>query len=374
MALDEFSIPSAVSDKLKDLGYEVSNTMAEFIQKWYSWYTNENEFYKVKYLSISRTTKDRHRYSLRPARKICREWASLILNEETKISVDNESANSWLSDYLSRTGFWFIGQMSIERSFAMGTGALVLWYDMRDDEARSIKIRRYDARMIVPLSWDEDGVTECAFVTRVTVKGKQYDQAQVHSFDEDTGTYHIRTYVFKDDKEISGEDLGFIEDFDTRQPYKTFGIVKPGLDNTVADLSPYGISVFYDAIDAIKATDLAWDSIFQEVDLTKVRVFLSDSMIDLEDVNGKQVPIADLEDQIYRLLDDNGDGKLIEVFSPDIRIEPLKDALNIALAELGDNSGFGEQYFQIGKTGGLMTATEVVSDNSALMRPPVFPI
>lgn len=368
MALDEFSIPSAVGEKLKELGYETADPMASHIAQWYSWYTNDNDFYKVKYISTARKRKDRRRYSLKPARKICREWASLVLNEETKISVDDASANAWLADYLDRTGFWLVGQMSIERSFAMGTGALVLWFEVDDDEVTKIKIRRYDARMIVPLTWDDDGVTECAFVTRVTVRGRRYDQAQVHVYDAETGTYHIRTFVFRDDKEVDAGELGFIADFDTMQPNKTFGIVKPGLDNVVADNSPFGISVFHDAIDSIKATDLAWDSIFQEVDLTRVRVFLSDSMIDLEDQEGKKVPIADLEDQVYRLLDDNGDGKLIDVFSPDIRIGPLKDALNIALAELGDNAGFGEQYFQLGKAGGLKTATEVVSDNSALMR------
>lgn len=367
MALDELSIPKAVGEKLKELGYETANPMASHIAQWYSWYTNDNDFYKVKYISTARKRKERRRYSLRPARKVCKEWASLILNEETKISVNNASANAWLTDYLDRTGFWFTGQMSIERSFAMGTGALVLWFEVDDDEVTKIKIRRYDARMIVPLTWDDDGVTECAFVTRVTVRGKRYDQVQLHVLDADTDTYHIRTFVFRDDKEVDAEELGFLSDFDTRQPNKTFGIVKPGLDNVIADNSPFGISVFHDAIDAIKATDLAWDSIFQEVDLTRVRVFVSDSMIDLEDENGRKIPIADLEDQVYRMVYSE-DGKLIDVFSPDIRIGPLKESLNIALAELGDNAGFGEQYFQIGKTGGLKTATEVVSDNSTLMR------
>lgn len=368
MALDEFSIPKAVGEKLKELGYETANPMASHIAQWYSWYTNDNDFYKVKYISTARKRKERRRYSLRPARKVCREWASLVLNEETKISVNDASANAWLTDYLDRTGFWFTGQMSIERSFAMGTGALVLWFEVDDDEVTKIKIRRYDARMIVPLTWDDDGVTECAFVTRVTVRGKRYDQVQLHVLDAGTDTYHIRTFVFRDDKEVDAEVLGFIADFDTEQKHKTFGIVKPGLDNVVADNSPFGISVFHDAIDSIKATDLAWDSIFQEVDLTRVRVFLADSMLDLEDQDGKKVPIADLEDQVYRMIYSGNDDKLIEVFSPDIRIGPLKESLNIALAELGDNAGFGEQYFQIGKTGGLKTATEVVSDNSALMR------
>ena len=40
----------------------------------------------------------------------------------------------------------------------------------------------------------------------------------------------------------------------------------------------------------------------------------------------------------------------------------------MALAELGDLCGFGQQYFTLDKNGGIKTATEVAADNSALMR------
>lgn len=367
MAIDEFAIPSCVEEKLKKLGYELSGSMKGHIQQWYSWYTGDNPFYKVNYVSTDRKRKERKRYSLRPARKVCREWASLILNEDTEISVEGDKANAWLQEYLDKTCFWVLGQMTIEKAFAMGTGAWALWFNIFENVITDIKIRRYDARMVVPLSCDDDGVSECAFVTRVNIRGKAYIQLQVHALDGDT--YHIKTYLFdKDSKEADVEELGILDDFDTNQSRKTFGILKPGIDNVVADFSPFGMSVFNDAIDAIRATDLTWDSIFQEIDLTRVRVFLADEMIDLKDENGKKVPIADIDDMVYRMVYGGTDGKLIDVFSPNIRIEPLKEALNIALAELGDNCGFGEQYFQIGKTGGLMTATEVVSDNSTLMR------
>ena len=68
---------------------------------------------------------------------------------------------------------------------------------MRDDGAE-LKVRRYDARMVRPLSWDEEGVSACAFVTRAAVAGKRVDQLQVHAPDPETGTYHISTYLFKD--------------------------------------------------------------------------------------------------------------------------------------------------------------------------------
>ena len=367
MAIDEFSIPSAVSKKLKELGYTIPSSMASHIQKWLDLYTGADSFYSLSYISaVSKKKKSRKRFSLRPARKVCREWASLILNEDTEISVDDPAANEWLRDYLDRSKFWAIGQTLIEKAFALGTAAWALWFKVNDGAVTDIKIRRYDARMVVPISWDDDGVSECAFVTRVTIKGKAYNQLQVHAIED--GTYHIKTYLFDGEEEVATEDMGFLPDFDTEQSHKTFGIVKPGLDNVVADLSPYGISVFYDAIDAIKAVDLSWDSIYQEIDIAAIRVFMSEEMIDINDDNGKPIPVPDTDDKVFRLVAGSSANKMIDVFAPNIRIDQLKEGLNIALAELGDNCGFGEQYFQIGKTGGLKTATEVVSDNSVLMR------
>lgn len=41
-------------------------------------------------------------------------------------------------------------------------------------------MRRYGARIVVSLTWDEEGVTECAFVTRAFWRGEAIDQVQLH--------------------------------------------------------------------------------------------------------------------------------------------------------------------------------------------------
>lgn len=63
------------------------------------------------------------------------------------------------------------------RAFGLGTGAWALWVDAG---SRGVRVRRYDARMVVPLTWDEEGVTECAFVTRAFWRGRAIDQVQLH--------------------------------------------------------------------------------------------------------------------------------------------------------------------------------------------------
>lgn len=37
---------------------------------------------------------------------------------------------------------------------------------------REVRVRRCDAQMVVPFTWDEEGVIECAFVTLLWLVGK----------------------------------------------------------------------------------------------------------------------------------------------------------------------------------------------------------
>ncbi len=371
MTLEEFSLSSKAKEIIKDAGYELYTTMDTHIQEWYSWYTTSNDdFYKVDYVVKAGDTeskKSRDRYSLKPAKRVCREYASLILTEDTEISVDTSKANAWLQDYLSRNSFWPSGQNLIERAFAIGTGAWVLDYDIKQNAAESkVRIQRHDARMLKPLSWDVEGISECAIADRITHKGKSIERLALYVLDE--GTYHVKMHLIKDNAEITPEELGYISDFDTQSPRKPFGIVIPGIDNTLADFSPYGMSIFADAVDAIKAVDLAFDSLYQEVDLTQVKIFASEEMLDIDVRNGKAIPLSKQDMQTYRMMEGQNASRFIDIFSPNIRTDPLKQALNIALAELGEECGFGQNYFTLDKAGGLKTATEVVADNGALMR------
>lgn len=368
MAIDEYQVPSHVTKAIKEAGYQIDTQMSTHIQQWYDWYSGKDDWYKVDYVTQAGAKRNRSRMSIRPAKRVSAEFASLILTDDTRISVDKPLANKWLQDYFDSNNFWPTGQMLVEKGFALGTAAWALWFDVVSDDVTEIKIPRYDARMTIPLSWSEEGITECGFVTRVTIKGKRHDQLQMHIMDEETGTYHIKTMLWRDGRPADPESVGAISDFDTRCQSKTFGIVKPALDNTCVDLSPYDMSVFADAIDSIKAVDLAFDSIFQEVELTQVIVFMDEALIDLRAKGGKTVPVPKIEHRLFRKIAGQDSKNFIDTFSPDIRIDPLKQAFDVALAELGELCGFGQNYFVLDKGGGLKTATEVASDNSALMR------
>lgn len=370
MADNQFEVPAFVQREIASKGYAMPPDMSAHIEAWYQWYTATHPFYTEHYVGVDGRGHERQKLSLRPARRVCREWASLIANE-MQAQSDSPLANEWVRDYCEATGLYALFQRGIERAFAMGTGAMALWFDVRD-EATTIRVRRYDAKMVLPLTWDEDGTDECAFCTRVTVKGKQAVQLQMHLLDGETGTYHIHTKVWRDGRPVPAEELGIIEDFDTECRTPTFCLLSPAIDNTVQDTSPYGVSVFHDAVDAMRMLDTAWTALYDETDLLRAVLMLPDSMISVEtDEDGRRraVPFGEREQRLYRLTDSpvTDAGKPF-AFAPAMRAQSIHEVYADACAALGDECGFGSQYFQPDKAGGLKTATEVSADNSALMR------
>lgn len=370
MADNQFEVPAYIKQEITDRGYVIPPSMDTYIEQWYQWYTGTHGFYDEAYVGVDNRKHTRKKLSLRPARRVCREWASLIANE-MEAKSESSLANEWIHGYCEDNSVYTMFQRGIERAFAMGTGAMALWFDVKDD-GTYIRIRRYDAKMIIPLTWDEDGTTECAFCTRVTIKGDQAMQLQLHVLDEETHTYHIITKVFVDGKPQNPDALGIIDDFDTQCATQTFCLLSPAIDNTVQDTSPYGMSVFYDAVDTIKLLDTAWTALYDETDLLRAMLMLPDTMIDVStDENGKARPLAfgEKDQRLYRLTSAPvGQEAKPYAFTPQMRTQSIHEVYVDACAALGDECGFGSQYFSPDKSGGLKTATEVSADNSALMR------
>lgn len=364
-----YNVSSGAMGALKAMGYLPDDSMQQYVQEWLGWYTATNEFYKgIKTVNNRRI--QIHRLTIHPFRRVCREWASLLLNDTTTINAEDEAHDAVLQRWLRSTSFIARGQGLVERAFALGTGAWALSFMLADGEVAAIKPRRYDARMVLPLTWDDDECLECAFACRTVIAGKSYEQLQVHRLDTETATYHVLTKLFneKDGKEVSAESLGVIPDYDSGSALPTFVLIRPGIVNVYSDGSAMGQSVCADAIGAVQAVDNAFDSITREIDATKIKTFMSDQLFsEITDADNKPV-IAPMSPDEYVLRLDSTDPDLIKTYAPDIRIEPLRTSLGVALSELGDLTGFGQQYYALDKAGGLKTATEVSADSSALMR------
>ena len=358
-------VPEHVRGYLRALGFRLPvEDMEGHIAGWDRWMRAVGEFYDYRDTDGFGRVYEVHRRSIMPAMRVCREWGSLLLDEKTQVVCDAPECTKWLDGFLSQGGFWARAQDTVVRSFGLGTGAFALWADAGSS---SVRIRHYDARMVVPLAWDAEGISECAFVTRAFFRGRPVDQLQMHVAGAG-GTYRIKTVCFDEQGRVC-EVPGVLGDFDTGSPVPTFGIVKPAVPNTRVDCSPYGQSVFADAIDAVQSVDLAFDALINEIDVSKMRVFLSDVMFDVDkDASGKRVPIpfGKGDCTVFRKVMSTED--TITEFAPALRTEAQSRGLRLALQVLGDLCGLGINYFDFDNVGYVKTATEVSSDNSALMR------
>ncbi|MGI6535094.1 MAG: phage portal protein [Eggerthellaceae bacterium] len=363
---DEYWVPECVRAYLRGAGFStrVLEDMEPRVREWDSWMRAIGEFYDYRDTDGFGRVYQVHRRTIMPAMRVCREWGSLLLDEKITVACDDQKCTDWLGSFFSSTNFWGRAQETVVRAFGLGTGAFALWLDVR---RKAIKIRHYDARMVVPLSWDSEGIGECAFVTRAFVNGESIDQVQMHVVGSD-GAYLIRTVCFdRDGREVSVP--GVSPEVRTGCPSPTFGIVKPAVPNTRVDFSPYGQSVFADAIDAVQSVDLAYDALINEIDAGKMRVFLSDVMFDQEKTtDGKRIPIpfGKGDCTVFRKVMSTED--TITEFAPALRTEAQGKAFRLALQVLGDLVGLGVNYFDTDNVGYVKTATEVSSDNSALMR------
>ncbi len=362
---DRYWVPEAVRAYLRAFGFRLPlEDMEPHILAWERWMRAEGEFYDYRDTDGFGRLYEVHRKTIMPAMRVCREWGSLLLDEKTQVACENQACTDWLESFFANSGFWSRAQDTVEKSFGLGTGAFAVWMDT---SRRELKVRHYDARMVVPLTWDAEGITECAFVTRAYHRGQAVDQLQMHLIGPG-GAYRIETVCF-DSNGNRIEVPGVAERVDTGSLLPTFGIVKPAVPNTRVDCSPYGQSVFADAVDAIQSVDLAFDALINEVDVSKMRVFLSDVMFDSgKTSDGKRVPIpfGKGDCTVFRKVMSTED--TITEFAPALRTEAQSRALRLALQVLGDLTGLGINYFDFDNVGYVKTATEVSSDNSALMR------
>ena len=363
---DGYWVPEAVRGYLRAQGFSTRavEDMEPHIREWDSWMRAVGEFYDYRDTDGFGRVYQVHRRTIMPAMRVYREWGSLLLDEKTTVACSAQQCTDWINSFLSSMNFWGRAQEAVVRAFGLGNGAFAIWMDTA---RKSIKIRHHDARMVVPLTWHYEGIRECAFVTRCFSRGALLDQLQMHVLGDD-GVYRIRTVCFdRDGREASVP--GVAPEVDTGSAFPTFGIVRPAVPNTHVDFSTYGQSVFVDAIDAVQSVDLAYDALINEIDVGKMRVFLSGVMFDQEKTpDGKRTPIpfGKGDCTVFRKVMSTED--TISEFAPALRTDSQVQAFRLALQILGDLCGLGTNYFDLDNVGYVKTATEVSSDNSALMR------
>ena len=167
---------ASIKEILLSRNYNVNyiDDTSSYIDEWLEWYRNDvKKFHHYKvYNGIQVQSEEMFRLGM--AKKICEDWATLLLNE--KVSIKAGSFDKRLNEILNRNNFSVRGNQLIEIAFALGTGAFVEYKDCKQNTV----IDYLRANMIYPLSWDNGDVTECAFGSHRRFKGKNCIYLQIH--------------------------------------------------------------------------------------------------------------------------------------------------------------------------------------------------
>lgn len=340
----------------------------DHIDNWLEWYQDDvKKFHHYKVWNGVIMTKH-ERYRLGMAKRVCEDWANLLLNE--KVTINAGAYEERLNEILNFNNFSVRANQLVELAFALGTGAFVEYKNAEEN----VIIDYIRADMIYPLGWDNGDITECAFGATRVVDGKERIYLQIHRLgdpekNEKQNVYYIENkYV---DPE-SGKELDMPEEIalivDTGSAAPLFQIITPNIYNNIDLDSPFGISIYANSISQLKGCDIVYDSYINEFILGKKRIIVPISAAKIQmEKDGVATPSFSPDDTVYYQMpaDRTGDMKLTEV---DMSIRASEHELGIqrCLDVLSMKCGMGTGRYKFDSSGGVKTATEVISDKSDL--------
>jgi A118 family predicted phage portal protein len=352
------------------LGYDKALPRKSFYAKdWLSWYRgkvmgfhNYRLYNGTNYLDMERKTMGLPKF-------VAETWANLLLNERCDIILPDEEKQK-LDYILYRTNFWQKANEGVEKSFALGYGALVMSInDLQigeqtgklNKEQAYINIDFVNETKIYPITTENKEITECAFVST----GSDYTNYAVHIKDAE-GIYQIHSYVLNSKQELVEHTV-----FNTQSQIAWFFVLKPNISsNFLTEMSDdeLGVSIYANCLDNFKAIDNKYDGFDLEYVLGRKRMFVSTEAWTINKNDGQMTRTFDPYDTLFYHLPDNSEGKpLITTQNDTIRYDAYVRGINTEMSYIAMKCGLGENFLKFdGST--VATATQVVADNSSLFR------
>lgn len=372
---------NAVIVKLNELGYTtIPDSFYSKVYEWKSWYQgNVKGFHNYTVQNGERQVKCR-RYSLGMGKKLCEDWANLLMNEKVQITLEGQKEQDFIDLVLTENNFTVKASEMQEMKSALGTVAYVPRVigqeisesgDIVPGNASGIVLDYVTIENIYPLSWQNGYISECAFSSEVTRGGKDYLYLQIHRR-EDNGNYVIENRIYRyDNEQLADEQLVNVKGFENIPPVvhtgsdkRQFVIDRPNIANNVNYLLPTGIAVYANAIDVLQGVDIAYDSYVNEFKLGKKRIMVKPSAAQYLD----GTPAFDPDDVVFYVMpEDTEDGAVVTPIDMTLRTAEHNTGIQDQLNILSSKCGFGETYYRF-DGGSVATATQVISENSTMFR------
>lgn len=353
-------------------------------REWWEGYVEEVHSYKEK--GADNKPRKRKLYRLGMAKRVCEDWAALLLNEKTEITAEHENSKLFLQGkdgtggVLGYNNFWSEGNELIEKTFAFGTGAFIARAEgakissdgsIIPDAECKVGIEYVDALSIIPLSVVKSKITECAFVSQFTNKGKECCYIETHTKGKD-GNYVIENGFFLvDGMKLKEQPLpeGVAQRIETGSPAPWFAILYPNISNNVKYNNGLGLSIYADALDTLAGVDLTFNNFLRDIKLGGKKVFYNKSMLQTN-TEGHIITPDDVAQQLFQQIGDGEDfdaKTMVQEFNPSLRVAENKEAVQSLLNYLSFKCGMGAHRYKF-ENSGIKTATEYSGERQELVQ------
>lgn len=322
----------------------------------------------------------------------CAQMARYVWNERCAINAsmngntaDTDPLNDFLQNVLKDNRFFTAFGDLLEKSFALGGGALKEWVEIPKDENGNdvgegkIRIGYTMASQFVPTAWDNSKVTSGIFISREARDGYYYTVVEWHRLDGTT--YRVTNDLYRNPIKGTEEPQNILgwwyplnEMYPLLSPDTTiedvqnafFQYIRPFGANYADDNSPLGMSIYAPAMNTLHGIDIMFDSLQREFVLGKKRIIApARAMKQVGGIGGRLQRYFDADDEVWEALaTDNPEDLKIVDNSVGLRVNEHIQGINGDLSILCAQIGFDPGTLSFDASKGLKTATEVISENS----------
>lgn len=355
---------SCVKNFLSNKGYTVNDTALSLIKRCDDWYSNRviDDFHKRRTLNGIPYEMSRLNFG----KRCCSDDANLC--EVLEINAgDGEQAN-FVEEMLSKSEFNTQYRKQLEKTSADGTTACYIRLDnatfMDNNSVRGgdIKLNYVEADAFMPLTVENDIVTEAAFSGSTLSKGKKQITLVLFTIGEN-GLYTAETHVF-DDK---GNELKELETIVQLGDVKPFAVMRNAEVNNLDDMTGYGLPKLWNAIPVLKITDLCYNVLFSDLDKAEKIILINELLCEFDE-NGK-ANMTQEQKKLFVLMGEKlpDEKDLVQEYNPEIRIEQITKAFELALSLLSMSFGYGTKKYSF-ENGQITTATEYIGERQDQMQ------
>lgn len=356
-----------------------TSPMYGMVETWRAWLEgNVKGFHEYTIVSdlTRNTVRKVRRHRTNMLQRAANDWAAILLNEKTKIVVEDKPSELWLmgddeiSGVFGANDFWRCANELVSTSRWAGTAAFELFVRGSEVTEQSgnlvggsgVGVNFLCADQIVPITHENGIVKDVAFVSDKVIGGEKCQFISVHMRNAE-GLYEVSSfYLDEGGKLMNVEGSGLT--VHTGSPVPWFALIRKSGPNIFDYNSPFGVSIISGAEDALRALDSAFDNFVNDFQLGRKMVFMNRTMFG-PDGSAPQ----ESGESLFITVGDKLQEKtsLMQEYNPALRVDENTKGVQHALDLFSMMVGLGTHHYQFDH-GTIKTATEWVGERQDMVQ------